>query len=151
MEALRRERGMAPTHSRPRHWMWVSCQRHAPTALSPGERTIGAHWTWGWHGQTRACNRIIYVLVYFRMEQRWRYDCDCVKVIKIAVLWDVATCSLVNVDRRFSWANCLHHQDDEWWCYIRKTTTFILDVWTSDLIKLIPTNMCEEKWASWLS
>jgi hypothetical protein len=40
--------GMAPTHSRPRHYMGVSSQRHAPAALFPGERTPGIHCTGGW-------------------------------------------------------------------------------------------------------
>jgi len=35
MEALGGRGGIAPTHSRPRHWMWVSGQRHAPAALYP--------------------------------------------------------------------------------------------------------------------
>jgi hypothetical protein len=34
----------------------------------------------------------------------------------MAVLWDVAPCSLVDIDRRFWGAYCLHHQCDEtWW------------------------------------
>jgi hypothetical protein len=35
MEALGRKGGIAPTHSRPRHYMRVSGQRHAPAALLP--------------------------------------------------------------------------------------------------------------------
>jgi hypothetical protein len=35
MEALGGRGGIAPTHSRPRHYMGVSGQRHAPTALLP--------------------------------------------------------------------------------------------------------------------
>jgi hypothetical protein len=35
MEALGGRGGIAPTHSRPRHWMGVSGQRHAPAALLP--------------------------------------------------------------------------------------------------------------------
>jgi hypothetical protein len=35
MEALGGRGGIAPTHSRPRHQMGVSGQRHAPTALLP--------------------------------------------------------------------------------------------------------------------
>jgi hypothetical protein len=30
----------------------------------------------------------------------------------MTVFWDVAPCSLVEIDRRFSGAYCLHHQDD---------------------------------------
>jgi hypothetical protein len=32
MEALGGRGGIAPTHSRPRHWMGVSGQRHAPSS-----------------------------------------------------------------------------------------------------------------------
>jgi hypothetical protein len=39
--------GIAPTHSRPRHWMGVSGQRHAPASLYPGERIPGTRWTRG--------------------------------------------------------------------------------------------------------
>jgi len=38
--------------------------------------------------------------------------------MKIRVFWDAAPCSLVEVDRRFRDAYCLHHQDDDpspWW------------------------------------
>jgi hypothetical protein len=35
MKALGGRGGIAPTHSRPRHWMGVSGQRHAPAALYP--------------------------------------------------------------------------------------------------------------------
>jgi hypothetical protein len=35
MEALGGRGGIAPTHSRPRHLMGVSGQRHAPAALLP--------------------------------------------------------------------------------------------------------------------
>jgi hypothetical protein len=30
----------------------------------------------------------------------------------MAVLWDVAECSLVDIDRRFRGAYCRHHQDE---------------------------------------
>jgi hypothetical protein len=40
-------RGVASTHSWPRHYMAVSGQRHAPAALCPGERTPGTHCTGG--------------------------------------------------------------------------------------------------------
>jgi hypothetical protein len=33
--------------------------------------------------------------------------------MKIAVLWHVAPCSLVDTDRRFRRAYCLHHQGDD--------------------------------------
>jgi hypothetical protein len=39
MEALGGRGGIAPTHSRPRHYMGVSGQRHAPAVLCPGERS----------------------------------------------------------------------------------------------------------------
>jgi hypothetical protein len=35
MEALGGKGGIAPTHSRPRHYMGVSGQHHAPAALLP--------------------------------------------------------------------------------------------------------------------
>jgi len=51
MEALGGRGGVAPTHSRPRHWMGVSDQRHAPAALlPPGKGPPGTHWTGGWVG-----------------------------------------------------------------------------------------------------
>jgi hypothetical protein len=40
--------GITPTHSWPRHWMeWVV--RVTPRSrFTPGEKTPGTHWTWGW-------------------------------------------------------------------------------------------------------
>jgi hypothetical protein len=35
------------------------------------------------------------------------------EVVKISIFWDVAPCSIVEVDRRFRGAYCLHHQGDE--------------------------------------
>jgi hypothetical protein len=32
--------------------------------------------------------------------------------MKMAVFWDVAPCSLLDIDRRFRGAYCLHHQGD---------------------------------------
>jgi hypothetical protein len=46
MEALGGRGGIAPTHSRPRHYMGVSGQHHAPAALLPP----GTHCTGGWVG-----------------------------------------------------------------------------------------------------
>jgi hypothetical protein len=40
--------GISTTHSRPRHYMGVSGQYHAPAALYP--RGIDTHWTGGWVG-----------------------------------------------------------------------------------------------------
>jgi hypothetical protein len=45
MEALAGRGGIALTHSRPRDYMGVSGQRHAP-----GERTPSTHCTGGWVG-----------------------------------------------------------------------------------------------------
>jgi hypothetical protein len=40
---------IAPTHSRPRHWIRVSGQRHVPDALYPqGKDPPGTHCTVGW-------------------------------------------------------------------------------------------------------
>jgi hypothetical protein len=50
MVALGGRGDIAPTHSWPRHYMGVSGQRHVPTALCPGERTPGTHYTGGWVG-----------------------------------------------------------------------------------------------------
>jgi hypothetical protein len=48
MEALRERRDRAPTHSRPRHYLGVSDQRHAPAALyTRGKDPPGAG---GWVG-----------------------------------------------------------------------------------------------------
>jgi hypothetical protein len=33
--------------------------------------------------------------------------------MKMAVFWDFAACSLVEIDRRFRGAYCLHHKGDE--------------------------------------
>jgi hypothetical protein len=43
-------RGIAPTYSRPRHYMEVSGQRQARPRFTPGERTPGTHCTGGWVG-----------------------------------------------------------------------------------------------------
>jgi hypothetical protein len=37
--------------------------------------------------------------------------------MKMAVLWDVAPRSLVEIDRRFRGAYCLHHQGDSYPAY----------------------------------
>jgi hypothetical protein len=50
MEALGGRGGIAPTHSRPRHYMGVSGQRHAPAALYPRGTDPGTHCTGGWVG-----------------------------------------------------------------------------------------------------
>jgi hypothetical protein len=50
MEALGERGYIAPTHSRPRHYMGVSDQRHAQAPLYPRERTPSAHGTGGWMG-----------------------------------------------------------------------------------------------------
>jgi hypothetical protein len=50
MEALGGRGGIAPTHSRLRHYVKVSGQRHAPAALYPGERTPCSRCTGGWVG-----------------------------------------------------------------------------------------------------
>jgi hypothetical protein len=36
-----------------------------------------------------------------------------VSFMKMAVFWDVKSCSLVETDRRFRDANCLDHESDE--------------------------------------
>jgi hypothetical protein len=35
--------------------------------------------------------------------------------VKMAVFWDVAPCSLTDIDRRFREVYCFYHQDDETW------------------------------------
>jgi hypothetical protein len=47
MEALGGGR-IAPTHTRPRHYMGVSNQYHTPAALYPRERNPSTHCTEGW-------------------------------------------------------------------------------------------------------
>jgi hypothetical protein len=32
--------------------------------------------------------------------------------MNMTALWDIAPCSLIEVDRRFRGSNCLHHQGD---------------------------------------
>jgi hypothetical protein len=34
--------------------------------------------------------------------------------MKMTIFWDAAPCSLVETDRRFRGAHCLHHHGDEW-------------------------------------
>jgi hypothetical protein len=36
----------------------------------------------------------------------WRFSC-----MKMTVIWDVASCSLGDIGRRFIGVDCLHHQD----------------------------------------
>jgi hypothetical protein len=50
MKVLGGKGSIAPTHSRPWHWMRVSGQRHAPAALTPGKRTHCTHFTESWVG-----------------------------------------------------------------------------------------------------
>jgi hypothetical protein len=33
--------------------------------------------------------------------------------LEMTVFWDVAPCSLIEIDRRFGRAYCLHHEDDD--------------------------------------
>jgi hypothetical protein len=50
--------------------------------------------------------------------------------MKMAVFWDVAPCSLVEIGQRFRGAYCLHHQGDEYQTARRnisqKTVIFVL-------------------------
>jgi hypothetical protein len=48
MEVLGRREGIAPTHSRPRHYVGISGQCRGLAALYPGGRTPGTHWIGGW-------------------------------------------------------------------------------------------------------
>jgi hypothetical protein len=41
---------IAPPHPRPRHYVGLSDQRHAPAELYPRGRTPATHWTGGWVG-----------------------------------------------------------------------------------------------------
>jgi hypothetical protein len=47
--------------------------------------------------------------------QRWtkQHFIGEISGVKMAVFWDVKSCSLVEVYRRFTGACCLHHQGDE--------------------------------------
>jgi hypothetical protein len=56
MKALGGRGDIAPTHSRTRHQMGVSDQRHAPAAPSPAERAPSTHCTGGWVGTTAGLN-----------------------------------------------------------------------------------------------
>jgi hypothetical protein len=51
----------------------------------------------------------------------------------MAVFWDVATCGLVDSDRRFRGAYCLHHQGDKLeygsWCF---------SLWRRVVLRLLP-------------
>jgi hypothetical protein len=57
LKALGGREGIAPTHSRPRHQMGVSGQRHAPAALYPQgkdsrypfDRSLGEPQSWSGH------------------------------------------------------------------------------------------------------
>jgi hypothetical protein len=55
--------------------------------------------------------------------------------MKVAVFCDLVPCSLVDIDRRFIGAYCLHHQGDTALCYKQETDIFILAVKASNLIK----------------
>jgi hypothetical protein len=50
MEALGSRGGIAPTHSRPWHYMGVIGWRHAPAALYSRGKDPGTHCTGGWVG-----------------------------------------------------------------------------------------------------
>jgi hypothetical protein len=50
MQEPRGRKSIAPTHSWPRHLIWVSGQRHVPAAFTPGERSPDTHWIGGWVG-----------------------------------------------------------------------------------------------------
>jgi hypothetical protein len=39
--------------------------------------------------------------------------CSLILFLKMAVLWDVAPCSLLVIGRRFREGDCLHHQGDK--------------------------------------
>jgi hypothetical protein len=41
-----------------------------------------------------------------------RFQVLTAKCMKMTVFWDVVPCSLLEIDRRFRGAYCLHHQDD---------------------------------------
>jgi hypothetical protein len=50
--------------------------------------------------------------------------------MKIAAFWDIASCSLVEVDRSFRGAYCLHHQGNDD-CFILFTALTMESVRTS--------------------
>jgi hypothetical protein len=62
------------------------------------------------------CNRT-YSLI-FRVDTKLysvRFQVLTAAGMKMIALWDVAPCSLVEVDRCSRGAYCLHHQGDHWW------------------------------------
>jgi hypothetical protein len=54
-------------------------------------------------------------LVYFSRNQTLLPERYVILVLnlKMAVCWDTAPCSLIEIDQRFRGAYCLHHQGDE--------------------------------------
>jgi hypothetical protein len=48
--------------------------------------------------------------------------------MKMTVFWDVAPCSLVEIDQYFRGAYCLHHQGTHAGATSQETVTFIIDV-----------------------
>jgi hypothetical protein len=51
--------GIAPRIFRPRHWMEVSGQLHAPAALPPTERAPGTHWIESWVGARAVLDAVV--------------------------------------------------------------------------------------------
>jgi hypothetical protein len=51
---------------------------------------------------------------YLRRVQNMRLQVPTASSVKMTAVWDIAPCSLVEVDRRFGSAYCLHHKGFEW-------------------------------------
>jgi hypothetical protein len=55
----------------------------------------------------------VYRIIIMNTSNKFRVFWFSRQRANVAVSWDVATCRLLNTDRRFRGANCRHHQDYE--------------------------------------
>jgi hypothetical protein len=92
-----------------RHLMWTQYVRSTrpESFITAGFIPGNKHWIGGWTGSE----------AYWTFRRRQKSQTLKVEVItavsmKMTVSWDVAPCSILEVDRRFRGAYCLHHQGD---------------------------------------
>jgi hypothetical protein len=80
----------------------MECHITATQAYRLQSRSVTSHccWTWSYKFRVSDCNNVLIIIItqiYF---------------LQFTALWDVASCSLAEVGRRYRGAYCLCHQDN---------------------------------------
>jgi hypothetical protein len=83
------------------------CNRHSARL-----RTRPEFVTWDEIYRLAICWRPVPLRLFETLREVLRFHVYTTASMKMTGLWDMAPCSLVEEDRRFRRANCLHHQDN---------------------------------------